>query len=141
MPLWENLKMAGKFDKVLAKIEQDNNALKEAETRLKKAFVKLDTKLNAISAGVRIEPYETAKGKVEIGYRRFESGWHITTVILGTGGLRAELPAAEAPAAQQVEIMAHVADLLAKVSGELDTRCKLTSSALKEADALLSALS
>ena len=132
--------MAADFGKVLEKIKDDNQALHAAQANLGRALEKLDARLNVLKAGVRIEPYEVGKGGPVIGYRRFSSGWHITTHLEGIGGIFSEAPLTEAPSERQVELMPHVAGLLGKISDALAAKLKETTGATKEADRLLAAI-
>ena len=73
--------MAADFGKLLGKIEDENTTLREAQVRLNKAYVKLDSKLTRLGARTRVEPYEVdKKSEAVIGYRRFETGYAITTM-------------------------------------------------------------
>ena len=89
--------MAADFGKILGKIEDENTALREAQARLQKAYVKLDGKLTRLKAKARIEPYVVDKKTgLQIGYRRIEAQYCITTIRVGLGGTEAEIPVSEA---------------------------------------------
>jgi hypothetical protein len=132
--------MADDFEKLLEKIKADNIALQAAQKSLGEALEKLDERLTMLQAGVRIEPYQVAKGGPVIGFRRFHDGWHITTHLEGISDIVSETPAIEAKPEVQVELMPHVAPLLKKISDAIAGKVKQTSSAVKEADKILDAL-
>ncbi len=132
--------MATDFGKLLDTIQADNDELLNQQARLVKAFEKLDSRLNVLKAGVRIEPYDTGKGGPVLGLKRFNDGWHMTTHLEGLGGLISEIPVSEAGAPVQVALMPHVAKLLELVSKKIAQQVKETKSAVTEADRLLSAL-
>ncbi len=132
--------MAADFGKVLEKIKTDNDQLRYARANLAKALEKLDGRLNQMKAGIRVEPFETTKGGPVIGYRRFSTGWHITTRIDGIGGITSEAPVTEVSSDQQVALMPHVGALLGKIAEGLAKELKATTSATKEADKLLDAI-
>lgn len=132
--------MASDFGKVLDTIQNDNAELVDQRSRLVRAFEKLDSRLNVLKVGVRIEPYETAKGGPVLGMKQFSDGWHMTTHLEGIAGLVSEIPVSEASAAVQVALMPHVSTLLDKVSKAIAAEVKATKSAVTEADRLLAAL-
>ncbi len=132
--------MATDFGKLLETIQKDNNELMAQQDRLARAFEKLDSRLNVLKAGVRVEPFETSKGGPVLGYLRFDDGWHMTTLLVGLGGIASEIPVAEAAPEVQVALMPHVASLLERVSQRIGQQVKETRTAVSEADRLLSAL-
>ncbi len=133
--------MAADFGKILSKIEDENTTLREAQVRLQKAFVKLDSKLTRLGAKTRIEPYPITKdSEVTIGYRRFDTGYSITTLRRGLGGTEAEIPVSEANPELQATLMAHVADLLEKVLTNVSSNTKAATAAAATADKLISAI-
>ena len=73
--------MATDFSKILDKIAADNKQLSKNHKQLAEALQKLDSRLNVMRAGVRIEPYPISKDGPSIGFRRFHDGWHITTIL------------------------------------------------------------
>ncbi len=128
------------FNKVLEKIQTDNTALLASQAQLARAYEKLDSRITVIKAGVRIEPYEVKKGGPKLGFRRFDDGWHITTMIEGIGGLTSEVPVSEAVPTTQVELVAHVGPLIDKIATDIAGRRKNAEAAVKEADKILAAL-
>lgn len=133
--------MAADFGKILGKIEDENTTLREAQVRLQKAYVKLDSKLNRLSAKTRIEPYPIdKKSDLVIGYRRFDTGYAITTIRKGLGGTEAEIPVSEASPEVQATLMAHVADLLGKVLANVSVNTKAATTAAATADQLIEAI-
>lgn len=132
--------MATDFGKLLDTIQTDNNELMNQQAKLVRAFEKLDSRLNVLKAGVRIEPFETRKGGPLLGFQRYSDGWHMTTHLVGLAGIVSEIPAAEAAPEVQVALMPHVAALLERVSKQIAQQVKDTKSAVSEADVLLSAL-
>jgi hypothetical protein len=133
--------MASDFGKVLAKIESENKGLNLAQARLGRAFEKLDSRLTRLAAMVRIEPYEIdKKSGLQIGYRRFEDRWSISTIVHGVAGLEAEVPVAETSPDRQAALIPHVAGLLEKVADALVEEHKTAQKAADEADRLLAAL-
>ena len=132
--------MATDFGKLLEKITADNAELQNQQAQLVKAFEKLDTQLNLLKVGVRIEPYVTGKDGPVLGLRRFSDGWHMTTHLAGLGGLVSEIPVAEAVPDVQVALMAHIAGLLGQVSTIISKQVKDTKASVVEAERLLAAL-
>jgi dynactin complex subunit len=132
--------MANDYGKILDKIAADNAALDSNEKRLQEAFEKLDQRLNVLRAGVRIEPYPISKDGPSIGFRRFQNGWHITTILEGLAGLSSEIPALEAEPALQVALVGEVGGLLDKISKSIAGKVKASTSSVKEAESLLDAL-
>jgi len=128
------------YNKLLDKIASDNAKLSANEERLQEAFDKLDSRLNALGAGIRIEPYQIGKDGPRIGFRRFSSGWHITTELEGLAGLTSEIPAREAEPDNQVVLVGGLGDLLDKVSKAIAEKVKASANSVKEAETLLSAL-
>ena len=132
--------MANDFGKVLDKIAADNAQLNENHKQLAKALEKLDTRLNVLRAGIRIEPYTTGKDGPAIGYRRFHDGWHITTQLEGLAGLTSEIPLREASPSVQVALVSEIGDLLDKISKNIASKVKASTTSVKAAEALLDAL-
>jgi len=132
--------MAKDYGKILDKIAKDNASLNENELRLQEAFEKLDSRLNVLQAGVRIEPYIIGKDGPCIGFRRFQDGWHITTKLEGLAGLSSEIPALEADPGTQVVLVNEVGALLDKISKAIADKVKASASSVKEAESLLDAL-
>jgi len=132
--------MANNYGKILDKIAADNAELSSNEKRLQEAFEKLDQRLNVLRAGVRIEPYLISKDGPSIGFRRFQSGWHITTLLEGLAGLTSEIPALEAEPATQVALVGEVGGLLDKISKSIAGKVKASATSVKEAESLLDAL-
>ena len=133
--------MASDFGKVLEKIENENKALNLAQSRLGKAYEKLDSRLTRFQARARIEPYEVDKKSGDrIGYRRFEDRYCISTMIAGVAGLEAEVPVAETSPSRQAALMPHVAGLLEKVAAAIAEDHKVAKKAADEAEKLLAAL-
>ena len=132
--------MAADPSKTLSKIADDNRSLGLAQAQLSKALTRLDTRLNALQAGIRIEPYPVSKGGPVIGYKRFSTGWHITTHLEGIAGITSETPATEAPPGRQVELIPHIATLLEKISAAIAAQLKATTGAAKDADKLIEAV-
>lgn len=132
--------MATDFGKLLEKIQADNTELLNQQARLVKAFEKLDTRLNLLKAGVRIDPYVTGKGGPVLGLKRFSDGWRMTTHLAGLGGLVSEIPVSEAVPDVQVALMPHVAGLLEKISKIIAQQVKDTGGSVAEADRLLASL-
>jgi hypothetical protein len=93
-----------------------------------------------LRAGVRIEPYLISKDGPSIGFRRFQSGWHITTLLEGLAGLTSEIPALEAEPATQVALVGEVGGLLDKISKSIAGKVKASATSVKEAESLLDAL-
>ncbi|MCO4768909.1 MAG: hypothetical protein KDA24_02690 [Deltaproteobacteria bacterium] len=133
--------MASDFGKLLDKIQSENSQLATAHARLGKAYEKLDGRLTRFNAKARIEPYEVdKKSGLKIGYRRYERGWNISTIIEGVAGLEAEVPVRETPPKTQAALMPHVAGLLTKIGAALAEDVKSAKKATVEADRLLDAL-
>jgi len=132
--------MAKDYGKILEKIANDNASLTDNEQRLQEAFEKLDSRLNVLKAGVRIEPYAIGKDGPSIGFRRFQDGWHITTKLEGLAGLSSEIPALEAEPSTQVILVNEVGGLLDKISKAIADKVKASASSVKEAESLLDAL-
>ncbi len=132
--------MATDFNKILDKIAADNAQLSENHKQLAKALNKLDSQLNVLRAGVRIEPYPTSKDGPSIGLRRFHDGWHITTMLEGLAGLSSEIPVREAIPSVQVALVSEIGGLLDKVSKNIAANVKASSASVKEAKTLLDAL-
>ena len=133
--------MAADFGKLLGKIEDENTTLREAQVRLNKAYVKLDSKLTRLGARTRVEPYEVdKKSEGVIGYRRFETGYAITTIRTGLGGTEAEIPVSEAKPEVQAHLMAHVAGLLEKVLANVSADTKAAKTAAATANKLIDAI-
>lgn len=133
--------MAADFGKILGKIEDENTALREAQARLQKAYVKLDGKLTRLKAKARIEPYVVDKKTgLQIGYRRIEAQYCITTIRVGLGGTEAEIPVSEASPEAQADLMAYVAPLLDQVLKAVSENTKAATTAATTADKLISAI-
>jgi hypothetical protein len=132
--------VATDFGKLLDKIKDDNDELQKQKARLVQAYEKLDTRLNIMKAGVRIEPYVTGKGGPVLGYKQYSDGWHMTTHLAGLADLVSEIPVVEAAREVQVALMPHVGGLLEKVSASIAATVKETKSATDEANRLISAL-
>jgi hypothetical protein len=132
--------MANDFGKVLDKIAADNAQLSQNHKRLAKALEKLDSRLNIMRAGIRIEPYPIGKDGPSIGYRRFHDGWHITTLLEGLAGLKSEIPVREAAPSVQVTLVGEIGGLLDKISKAIASKVKESNSSVKEAESLLDAL-
>ena len=128
------------FGKILGKINADNEQLLAGRSSLREAFEKLDGRINAMQAGTRIEPYDVGKSGAKLGFRRYNTGWHISTLVTGIGDIISEIPVIEAGADAQVELMPHVGGLLEKLHAAIASDLKSTSSALKEADRLTTAI-
>jgi hypothetical protein len=132
--------MATDVEKVLKKIDVDNNALQAGRANLKEAFEKIDGRINAMGAGLRIEPYAAGKTGLVIGFRRYHTGWHISTVLVGVADIESEIPVTEATAATQVALIAHVGGLLEKLQAVIAGHLKETNTATKEAERLVEAV-
>ncbi|MBJ96102.1 MAG: hypothetical protein CMP23_16690 [Rickettsiales bacterium] len=132
--------MANDFGKVLDKIASDNQQLNANYKQLASAIEKLDLRLNALRAGVRIEPYAISKGGPSIGFRRFTDGWHITTLLEGIGGLVSEIPVREAVPEVQVQLVGEFSGLLDQISKAIAGQVKASTSSVKQAESLLDAL-
>ena len=133
--------MAADFGKLLETIENENETLKVAYSRLGRAIEKLDGNLTRLGARVRIEPYEVDKKTgLRIGYRRFEQNWRISTVVAGLAGLEAEVPAGETPPERQATLMPHLAELLDRIGKAVAEEVKSAKSAADTAEKLLVAL-
>lgn len=132
--------MANDFGKVLDKIAADNAQLSQNHKRLAKALEKLDSRLNLMKAGIRIQPYPIGKDGPSIGYRRFHDGWHITTLLEGLAGLSSEIPVREAAPSVQVILVGEIGGLLDKISKSIAAKVKESTSSVKEAESLLDAL-
>jgi hypothetical protein len=132
--------MATDFTKILKKIDTENEELREGRKTLRDAFEKLDGRINAMKAGLRVEPYDVGKNGQRLGFRRYHTGWHISTIVVGIGEIESEIPVIEAPSSIQIEIMPHVGGLLEKLSGAITVELKSTNSAVKEADRLTAAV-
>jgi hypothetical protein len=132
--------MATDFTKVLKKIDTENEELIRGREALRGAFEKLDGRINAMKAGLRIEPYEVGKKGHKLGFRRYHTGWHISTIVVGIGEIESEIPVVEAVSATQIVLMDHVGGLMEKLSKAISIELKSTSSALKEADRLVEAV-
>ena len=132
--------MTTDFNKVLEKIATDNAQLNKNHKQLSEALVKLDSRLNVLRVGVRIEPYPLSKDGPSIGLRCFHDGWHITTVLEGLAGLSSEIPVREATPSLQVAIVGGIGGLLDKVSKNIAADVKASSASVKEAETLLEAL-
>ena len=132
--------MAADLGKLLERIEADNLALTSSHEQLVEAFQELDSKLNALNAGIRVEPYEVRKGGPVIGFRRYNDGWHISTHLVGLSDMVSEIPVFEAAPAVQVELMEAVGGLLEKISAEIAAQVKAAAAAVKQAEGLLAVL-
>ena len=132
--------MATDFAKVLKRIDADNERLREGQKALREAFEKLDGRINAMKAGTRIEPYDVGKQGMKLGFRRYNTGWHISTIIGGIAGIESEIPVGEAASATQIELMPHVGGLLEKIAESIGAQLKATHSAVQEADRLADAV-
>ncbi len=133
--------MAADFGKLLDQIQTNNDQLKLSYGRLGKAYEKLDGRLTRLGARARVEPYEIdKKSDRKIGYRRYDHGWAITTMIQGVAGLEAEVPVAETEPHVQAELMPHVASLLEKIAGLIADDVKSAKKAVTEAEKILDAL-
>ena len=132
--------MATDFSKILQKIDSENEELIRGRAALREAFEKIDGRINAMKAGIRIEPYEVAKNGPKIGFRRYHTGWHISTIIVGIADIESEIPVGEAPSPIQIELMPHVGGLLEKLAAAVSVELKSTNTALKEADRLSEAV-
>ncbi len=132
--------MATDFEKVLKKIDADNSALLAGRDDLREAFVKIDGRINAMKAGQRIEPYEVGKSGHVLGFRRYHSGWHISTILKGFADIESEIPVVEASPELQVALIQHVGGLLEKLQGLIAADLKNTASAVKEANRLVDAV-
>ena len=132
--------MPNNVEKLLQGIESANSAMKSDHARLREAFEKIDGRINAMGAGSRIEPFAAGKGGAVIGFRRYHTGWHITTVITGIGGIESEIPATEASPSLQIELVPHVATVLDKLHEAISSEGKKAASARKEADKLVDAV-
>jgi len=133
--------MAADFGKLLDQIQTNNDQLKISYGRLGRAYEKLDGRLTRLGARARVEPYAIdKKSERKIGYRRFEHGWSITTMVQGVAGLEAEVPVSETSPHVQAELMPHVAPLLEKISALIADDVKNAKKAVTEAEKLLAAL-
>ncbi|GEM_PF-2047759 len=132
--------MATDFQKVLKKIDADNTVLLAGREDLRLAFEKIDGRINAMKAGVRIEPYAAGKTGFVIGLRRYHTGWHISTIVSGIADIESEVPVGEASSEVQVALIDHLGGLLEKLQGLIADEVKKTGGAVKEANKLVEAV-